>query len=47
MTKDPRYPIGKYETAPYSEAQKNKWMNDWNPKFNLELGLQDYKEKLK
>jgi len=22
MTKDPRYPIGKYETAPYSEAQK-------------------------
>ena len=42
MTKDPRYPIGKYETAPYSEAQKNKWINDLRhlPK-DLEMAIQN------
>jgi hypothetical protein len=25
---DPRYPIGKYETKPYSEHQKQEWLND-------------------
>lgn len=28
MTTDPRYPIGKYELKPYSEATKNEWIND-------------------
>jgi hypothetical protein len=28
MTKDPRYPIGKYQTEPFSEATKAKWIND-------------------
>ena len=27
MTTDPRYPIGKYELKPYSEATKNEWIN--------------------
>ena len=31
----------------YTKSNKNKWMNNWEPKFNLELGLQDYIEKLK
>ena len=45
MTKDPRYPIGKYETAPYSEAQKNKWLNDLRhlPK-DLEMAIQNLDE---
>jgi ADP-L-glycero-D-manno-heptose 6-epimerase len=30
----------------YTKSNKNKWMMGWEPKFNLELGLQDYKEKL-
>jgi DinB superfamily len=25
---DPRYPIGKYESQPYSEKQKENWIND-------------------
>lgn len=25
---DPRYPIGKYEPQPYSEKQKENWIND-------------------
>lgn len=25
---DPRYPVGKYETKPYSEAQKKEWINE-------------------
>jgi hypothetical protein len=25
---DPRYPIGKYETQPYSESQKQEWLNN-------------------
>lgn len=25
---DPRYPIGKYESVPYTVAQKNAWIND-------------------
>ena len=28
MTQDPRYPIGKYEPQPFSEEQKQKWLND-------------------
>jgi hypothetical protein len=28
MTEDLRYPIGKYEPQPYSEAQKKKWLLD-------------------
>ena len=28
MEKDPRYPIGKYEAQPFSEAQKKKWLAD-------------------
>ncbi|MBI2273700.1 MAG: putative metal-dependent hydrolase [Bacteroidetes bacterium] len=28
MTMDPRYPIGKYEPQPFSEAQKEKWLLD-------------------
>ena len=28
MPFDPRYPIGKYEPKPYSEAQKEKWLLD-------------------
>jgi len=28
MTNDPRYPIGKYEPQPYSQAQKEKWLAD-------------------
>lgn len=27
-TIDPRYPIGKYQPKPYSEEQKNQWLND-------------------
>lgn len=27
-TTDLRYPIGKYETKPYSEHQKQEWLND-------------------
>ena len=27
MTTDPKYPIGKYELKPYSEATKNEWIN--------------------
>ncbi len=27
-TQDPRYPIGKYEPQPYSEEQKQIWLND-------------------
>ena len=30
----------------YTKSNKNKWMNGWEPKFNLELGLNDYKEKI-
>jgi ADP-L-glycero-D-manno-heptose 6-epimerase len=30
----------------YTKSNKNKWMIGWEPKFNLELGLKDYKEKL-
>ncbi|WP_298391103.1 DinB family protein, partial [Hydrotalea sp.] len=26
MQTDKRYPIGKYEPKPYSEAQKNEWL---------------------
>src|ERR1700750_135808 len=26
-TKDPRYPVGKYQTAPFSESQKQEWLN--------------------
>ena len=25
---DPRYPIGKYEPKPFSQAQKEQWLND-------------------
>ena len=25
---DPRYPIGKYEPQPYSQQQKEQWLND-------------------
>jgi hypothetical protein len=25
---DPRYPIGKYETKPFSEQQRQEWLND-------------------
>jgi uncharacterized damage-inducible protein DinB len=25
---DPRYPIGRYEPKPYSDAQKQEWLND-------------------
>ena len=25
---DPRYPIGKYESRPFSETQKQEWLND-------------------
>ncbi|MBS1666258.1 MAG: putative metal-dependent hydrolase [Bacteroidetes bacterium] len=28
MTEDPRYPIGKYEPRPFSEEQKQIWLND-------------------
>ncbi len=28
MTIDPRYPIGKFATEPYSEEQKKKWLLD-------------------
>lgn len=28
MTTDLRYPIGHYEPQPYSEVQKNQWLND-------------------
>lgn len=28
MTVDPRYPIGKYETKPFSKEQKEKWLLD-------------------
>jgi hypothetical protein len=28
MTQDLRYPIGKYETQPYSSKQKDLWLND-------------------
>jgi uncharacterized damage-inducible protein DinB len=27
-TIDPRFPIGRYETAPYTEATRTKWLND-------------------
>ena len=27
-TTDLRYPIGKYETRPFSEEQKGEWLND-------------------
>ena len=27
MTTDPKYPIGKYELKPYSEATKKEWIN--------------------
>lgn len=30
MTMDPRYPIGKYEPQPFSEAQQEKWLLDIN-----------------
>jgi len=28
MSNDPRYPIGKYEPQPFSEKQKEEWLND-------------------
>jgi uncharacterized damage-inducible protein DinB len=28
MSNDPRYPIGKYESQPFSTAQKEKWLSD-------------------
>ena len=28
MTLDPKYPIGKYEVLPFSEATKSKWINE-------------------
>ena len=28
MTQDPRFPIGKYEAKPFSEEQKEIWLND-------------------
>ncbi|BFG69890.1 bacillithiol transferase BstA [Sediminibacterium sp. KACHI17] len=28
MTKDPRYPIGKFEPKPFSEQQKKEWLAD-------------------
>lgn len=28
MSIDPRYPIGKFEARPYSDEQKNAWLND-------------------
>ena len=28
MTTDPRYPIGKYEPMPFSEATKKQWINE-------------------
>lgn len=28
MTNDPRYPIGKYQTQPFSQQQKEKWLSD-------------------
>ena len=30
----------------YTKSNRNKWMTGWEPKFNLELGLQDYKQKI-
>ena len=28
MSNDPRYPIGKYEPKPFSQQQKEEWLND-------------------
>lgn len=40
--KDPKYPIGKYELAPFSQAQKAKWISDLRhlPK-DLEMAVQN------
>ena len=42
MTLDPRYPIGKYQVAPYSDAQKVLWISDLRhlPK-DLEMAVQN------
>ena len=39
---DPKYPIGKYELAPFSQAQKAKWISDLRhlPK-DLEMAVQN------
>ena len=40
MTQDPRYPIGKYQSLPYSEATKNQWIQDLRiAPADLELSL--------
>jgi uncharacterized damage-inducible protein DinB len=41
MTQDPRYPIGKFEAMPFSEATKKSWINEIRvaPR-NLELTVQ-------
>ena len=39
---DPRYPIGRYEPQPYSEAQKLKWLNNIRTlPIELESAIQD------
>ncbi|MEY3874792.1 MAG: hypothetical protein RL363_1513, partial [Bacteroidota bacterium] len=39
---DPKYPIGKFELAPFSQAQKAKWISDLRhlPK-DLEMAVQN------
>ncbi len=42
---DPRYPIGQYEPLPFSEKQKNDWLNDL--KFlptDVEMAIQNLDE---
>lgn len=41
MTQDPRYPIGKYEALPFSEATKKAWIHELKvAPTNLELTVQ-------
>ena len=38
---DPRYPIGKYEPMPFSEATKNQWIHELKvAPTNIELAIQ-------
>src|SRR5947208_10749217 len=44
-TQDPRYPIGKYSTQPFTEELKNEWLRDI--KFlpnDLEMAIQNLDE---
>src|ERR1700741_5148987 len=39
---DPRYPIGKYQPEPYSEATRNKWLLDLELcPSDLEMAIQN------